>query len=62
MSRSTIQAGKAVILVDVVDKATLNFKHITQKITNLSRGLRDLGTNAAGGALLTGLGVGIICE
>lgn len=61
MTRSSIQAGKAVILVDVVDRASASFRGITNKITQISKGLSNLGTNAAGGAFLSGFAVkGII--
>lgn len=54
MSRQSIQAGKAVIVVDVVDRATASFKKMQSGIMNASRSFRDLGTNSAGAALLTG--------
>jgi len=57
MTRSSIQAGKAVILVDVVDKASASFRGITNRITQISKGLSNLGTNAAGGAFLSGFAV-----
>lgn len=55
MSRQSIQAGKAVIVVDIVDKATASFNKLTGRLSKTSKALRDMSTNTAGGALLSGL-------
>ena len=55
MSRASVQAGKAVIVVDVVDKATSSFRKMQSSLMSAARGFRDLGTNSAGAALLTGV-------
>ena len=55
MSRQSIQAGKAIIVVDLVDKATQSFKKMQSNLMGAARGFRDISTNAAGMALLTGV-------
>jgi len=55
MGRREIQAGKAVIVVELADKTTRQFNQIAMKLNNGARVFRDLSTNALGGALGTGL-------
>jgi TP901 family phage tail tape measure protein len=59
MSRQSITAGKAVIVVELTDKATAQFGKVVDNLANkmqkLSRAFRDISTNAFGGALLTGM-------
>jgi len=55
MTRRSIEAGKAVIVVDILDKANASFSKLTSKMMASARGLRNLGQQAAGAGLLTGL-------
>lgn len=55
MTRRSIEAGKAVIVIDVLDKANASFNKLTSKMMASARGLRNLGQQAAGAGLLTGL-------
>jgi len=55
MTRRSIEAGKAVIVVDILDKANASFSKLTSKMMSSARGLRNLGQSAAGAGLLTGL-------
>lgn len=57
MSRRAIEAGKAVIVVDLVDKTNKAMNKIQSKMMNMSRAFRDMSTNFAGGALVSGLAV-----
>lgn len=57
MSRRSIEAGKAVIVVDLMDRTTKAMNNIQSKMMNASRAFRDMSTNFAGGALLSGLAV-----
>lgn len=57
MSRRAIEAGKAVIVVDLVDKTNKAMNNIQSKMMNMSRAFRDMSTNFAGGALVSGLAV-----
>lgn len=61
MSRQSIQAGKAVIVVELTDRATMQFSKLTSglssQIMKASRSLRNLSTGAAGGLFATGLAV-----
>jgi TP901 family phage tail tape measure protein len=61
MSRQSIQAGKAVIVVELTDRATMQFSKLTSglssQIMKASRSLRNLSTSAAGGLFATGLAV-----
>lgn len=58
MSRQAITAGKAVIVVELTDKATAQFGKVmdgvANKLNRVSKSFRDLATNAFGGALGTG--------
>jgi TP901 family phage tail tape measure protein len=55
MTRRSIESGKAVIVIDVLDKANASFNKLTSKMMASARGLRNLGQQAAGAGLLTGL-------
>jgi len=55
MTRRSIEAGKAVIVVDILDKANASFSKLTSKMMASARGLRNLGQSSAGAGLLTGL-------
>jgi TP901 family phage tail tape measure protein len=55
MTRRSIEAGKAVIVIDILDKANASFSKLTSKMMASARGLRNLGQQAAGAGLLTGL-------
>lgn len=55
MTRRSIESGKAVIVVDILDKANASFSKLTSKMMASARGLRNLGQQAAGAGLLTGL-------
>jgi len=55
MTRRSIEAGKAVIVVDILDKANASFSKLTSKMMASARGLRNLGQQAAGVGLLSGL-------
>jgi len=59
MSRQSITAGKAVIVVELTDKATAQFSKVVGglagKMQQVSRVFRDAATNAFGGSLLTGM-------
>lgn len=59
MSRASITAGKAVIVVELSDKATLGFSKLvgglSASMMKASRSFRDAATNAFGGALLSGM-------
>jgi TP901 family phage tail tape measure protein len=61
MSRQSIQAGKAVIVVELTDRATMQFSKLTSglsaQIMKASRSLRNLSTGAAGGLFATGVAV-----
>lgn len=59
MSRQSIQAGKAVIVVELAEKATFQFDKLTASLSSrmmaASRSLRNTALNATGGFLMTGL-------
>lgn len=55
MTRRSIEAGKAVIVIDILDKANASFNKLTSKMMSAARGLRNLGQQSAGAGLLTGL-------
>lgn len=55
MSRREITAGKAVIVVDLIDRATANFGKITSKMMAASRAFREMGRMTAAGGILSGL-------
>lgn len=55
MTRRSIEAGKAVIVVDILDKANASFNKLTSRMMSAARGLRNLGQQSAGAGLLTGL-------
>jgi TP901 family phage tail tape measure protein len=61
MSRQSIQAGKAVIVVELAEKATFQFDKLTASLSSrmmaASRSLRTTALNATGGFLMTGLAV-----
>jgi TP901 family phage tail tape measure protein len=61
MSRQSIQAGKAVIVVELTDRATMQFSKLTSGLSaqmmRASRSLRNLSTGAAGGLFATGVAV-----
>jgi TP901 family phage tail tape measure protein len=61
MSRQSIQAGKAVIVVELTDRATMQFNKLTSglaaQLMKASRSLRNLSTAAAGGLFATGFAV-----
>jgi TP901 family phage tail tape measure protein len=61
MSRQSIQAGKAVIVVELAEKATFQFDKLTASLSSrmmaASRSLRNTALNATGGFLMTGLAV-----
>lgn len=61
MSRQSIQAGKAVIVVELTDRATMQFSKLTSglsaQLMKASRSLRNLSTGAAGGLFATGIAV-----
>lgn len=55
MSRREITAGKAVIVVDLIDRATANFGKITSKMMSAANAFKEIGRMSAGGAILSGL-------
>lgn len=61
MSRQSINAGKAVIVVELTEKATLQFDRLIATLSSrmlaASRSLRNTALNATGGFMLTGLAV-----
>ena len=61
MSRQSINAGKAVIVVELTEKATLQFDKLISTLSSrmmaASRSLRNTALNATGGFLLTGMAV-----
>jgi TP901 family phage tail tape measure protein len=66
MSRQSITAGKAVIVVELTDKATKQFAGVvnglSSKMMSASRAFRDAATNAFGGGLLTGMAGGAVLK
>jgi TP901 family phage tail tape measure protein len=66
MSRQSITAGKAVIVVELTDKATKQFAGVvnglSSKMMSASRAFRDAATNAFGGGLLTGMVTGAVLK
>jgi len=61
MSRQSINAGKAVIVVELTEKATLQFDKLITTLSSrmmaASRSLRNTALNATGGFMITGLAV-----
>lgn len=61
MSRQSINAGKAVIVVELTEKATLQFDKLISTLSSrmmaASRSLRNTALNATGGFLLTSIAV-----
>lgn len=61
MSRQSINAGKAVIVVELTEKATLQFDKListlSSRMMSASRSLRNTALNATGGFMMTGLAV-----
>lgn len=61
MSRRSIQAGKAVIVVELADKATQSFgklaNGLSSQLMSASRSLRNTSLNLTTGAILSGLAV-----
>lgn len=55
MNRRSIEAGKAVIVIDVLDKATSSFNKLTARLTNSAKAFNEIGRQSAGAGLLTGL-------
>lgn len=61
MSRQSIQAGKAVIVIDLADQATAKFsnlvKSMSAKMMQASRSLRDTALNASAGFIVSRIAV-----
>ena len=57
MSRQSIQAGKAVIVIDLADQATAKFsglvKSMSAKMMQASRSMRDTALNSTAGFIVT---------
>jgi TP901 family phage tail tape measure protein len=66
MSRQSIQAGKAVIVIDLADQATAKFsglvKTMSAKMMQASRSLRDTALNSTAGFIVTKMAVGSLVK
>lgn len=66
MSRQSIQAGKAVIVIDLADQATAKFsglvKSMSAKMMQASRSMRDTALNSTAGFIVTKMAVGSLVK
>lgn len=66
MSRQSIQAGKAVIVIDLADQATAKFaglvKGMSAKMMQASRSMRDTALNSTAGFIVTKMAVGSLTK